>query len=591
MVSSLILPAASALLLAASALAEETTSSVPDFTPPPAHYNSDLSFRGLTPNGKVSKFGVSGHAQTLPGVHDFLRLVPPTPLAHGAVFSTKPLEAEEWMVEVAFRVHGPPIIGLGETMEDGTQKRLHKGGRGLAFWYSKTANPGPITITDEKGVSVAPPPPPSPALPSDPTDPDVSLFGYRTSFDGLGVIFDTSPTQPLYARSDRKTWDPSEQTDAHHGLGAGGGVVSGVLDDGSGGKWLEPSGRELKIDDEASYLNSAIGECEAAFRNANGLLWARISYVNHTIRVDLDLSPHTTLAKAGRDYAHNCFHLPGLTLAPGSYVGLSGLASAYTEPDTIDVYAGEPVATDGSDDAPEVQQAEPLEGTSEEASTTLAHEIFLSQAKMVEAIDSLSRKVDYLSRLVRPLHNANAVAKGGVDGTAAAPAGGAAGGLGEAKLAAQLAHIEVRLTELTSKIPASAAPAQAKDDKETFTHLVQLQDRLMVELQSFGRKLEGSNLTFLLAPSLDSSPPTQSAHTASLSTLTSRTGESLSLLKSLGATLDEVSAHAQKGTSVLVWVGGVLAFVAWLAVQLRNRRSGRGGGGGGLGLWDGRKMI
>lgn len=41
------------------------------------------------------------------------------------------------MVEVAFRVHGPPIIGLGDTMEDGTQKRLHKGGRGLAFWYSK----------------------------------------------------------------------------------------------------------------------------------------------------------------------------------------------------------------------------------------------------------------------------------------------------------------------------------------------------------------------------------------------------------------------------------------------------------------------
>lgn len=127
---------------------------------------------------------------------------------------------------------------------------------------SQTANPGPITITDAKGVPVAPPPPPSPALPNDPTDADVSLFGYRTAFDGLGVIFDTSPTQPLYPRSDRRNWDPSAQTDAHHGLGAGGGVVSGVLDDGSGGKWLEPDGRELKIDDEASYLDKAIGECE-----------------------------------------------------------------------------------------------------------------------------------------------------------------------------------------------------------------------------------------------------------------------------------------------------------------------------------------
>jgi hypothetical protein len=65
MVSSLLLPAASALLLAASALGEEataSTSSVPDFTPPPAHYNADLSFRGLSPNGKVTKFKVSGHA-------------------------------------------------------------------------------------------------------------------------------------------------------------------------------------------------------------------------------------------------------------------------------------------------------------------------------------------------------------------------------------------------------------------------------------------------------------------------------------------------------------------------------------------------
>lgn len=62
-------------------------------------------------------------------------------------------------------------------------------------------------------------------------------------------------------------------------------------------------------------------------------------YSPTSLQVDLDLSPHTTLAQAGRDYAHNCFHLPGLTLAPGSYIGISGLASAYTEPDTIDVYA------------------------------------------------------------------------------------------------------------------------------------------------------------------------------------------------------------------------------------------------------------
>jgi hypothetical protein len=84
---------------------------------------------------------------------------------------------------------------------------------------------------------------------------------------------------------------------------------------------------------------------------------------------------------------------------------------------------GETVATDGSEDEPpELEQSTPLEGTSAEAvsfavllrmsplpsltrfvhkSSTLAHEIFLSQARMVEAIDSLSRKVEYLSRALR----------------------------------------------------------------------------------------------------------------------------------------------------------------------------------------------
>ena len=42
----------------------------------------------------------------LPGVHDFVRLVPATPLAHGAAFSAKPLQSDEWVVELAFRTHG-----------------------------------------------------------------------------------------------------------------------------------------------------------------------------------------------------------------------------------------------------------------------------------------------------------------------------------------------------------------------------------------------------------------------------------------------------------------------------------------------------
>lgn len=56
------------------------------------------------------------------------------------------------------------------------------------------------------------------------------------------------------------------------------------MDDGTGG-WLDKNDRQMKKDDEAAYLERAIGECEAAFRNAQGLLWARISHVANTIRV------------------------------------------------------------------------------------------------------------------------------------------------------------------------------------------------------------------------------------------------------------------------------------------------------------------
>lgn len=55
--------------------------------------------------------------------------------------------------------------------------------------------------------------------------------------------------------------------------------------------------------------------------------------------MDLDLAPHTTLSKVGRDYAHNCWSMDGVKLEPGSYFGISGMAAGNTEPDSIDVYA------------------------------------------------------------------------------------------------------------------------------------------------------------------------------------------------------------------------------------------------------------
>lgn len=57
------------------------------------------------------------------------------------------------------------------------------------------------------------------------------------------------------------------------------------------------------------------------------------------MQCDLDLTPHTTLSAAGRDFAHHCWSVSGVTLDPGSHFGVSGLASGSTEPDAIDLYA------------------------------------------------------------------------------------------------------------------------------------------------------------------------------------------------------------------------------------------------------------
>ncbi|KAK4702502.1 hypothetical protein P7C70_g3723, partial [Phenoliferia sp. Uapishka_3] len=514
------------------------------------------------------------HRTGLPGVHDYLRLVPANPLAHGALFTQQKMEAEEWIAEIAFRVHGPPAVGLVDVSEeDGVpakSTRVHKGGRGLAFWVTKTGNESPLTISTDPKAVLSAPPPFIPQTPTDPSDDKVSFFGYQTQFDGLGIVFDTSPTSPVFARSDSHNWVGTTT-----GVVGSSGVVSGILDDGSG-MWLEPKGRVMKDDEEAAYLDKAIGECEAAFRNAQGLLWARISYVNQTIRVDLDLAPHTTLAKAGRDYAHNCFSLSGIKIPPGSYFGLTGLASGNAEPDSVDVYAMDVFEVlkiqDGSsapatDEPAELRQKQPLEGTSDDAVSpqkstsnlcqaidssfphqqvsSLAHEIFLSQARMVEAIDALARRVEYLSR---NLGNA----KGG--------SGAVPGASANAALMSRLTGIETRLSELAAREGGAAAPPPAahSDDTDSVKHILQLQDRLMVELKAFGRKLDTAS----------------SQSIGSLATLSSRSAESLQLLQRAVSTLDESIAGSRY--SWLWWAFGLGGVGSAVWYSRRNRDGGYG---------------
>ncbi|BGP48211.1 hypothetical protein JCM10450v2_004083 [Rhodotorula kratochvilovae] len=559
----LLVPAGAALLAAgvAHAASQET------WTPPPnVHYEQAASWRGVSQDGRVDGFDVAGHAAVIPGVHDFLRLVPGTPLAHGAVFSRKPLKAKEWIAEIAFRVHGPPATGLTESDENGHLKRLHKGGRGLAFWYTKSGLPGPVTIPADASGKASPPPPILPA-PRDPTDLDVSLFGARTTFDGLGVIFDAAPTAPIYRRSDARNL----AGDAEHqswGVSATG-VVSGIIDDGTQ-SWLDAErGAGPKGDEEAAYLDKAVGECEAAFRNAQGLLWARIAHYNHTIRVDLDLSPHTTLAKAGRHYEHNCFTLDGVTLPAGAFVGISGLASGNTEPDAIDVYAMDvfEILPDGTvdpahpvktDEPVEVFDAEPLEGTSDEAAPILAHEIFVSQARMVEAIDDLARKVESVQNVVSEIAR-----RGSGNPFAAVPPPPQSGASGGAATDARLAALDSQLSHLLATLQSRDASTASPDVQNALTHITQLSDKVLLEVQGLGRKA-------------DQSSAQQGATSAMLQAKTAE-------LVNFARAADERAKGASGEWWKYVWlVAGVL--LGWVLTSWREKRKRDD-------VWGARKLI
>ncbi|GAA5991265.1 hypothetical protein JCM11641_000405 [Rhodosporidiobolus odoratus] len=539
------------------------------------HYLKDISWRGLD-EGRVKGADVAGHAAALPGVHDFLRLVPPTPLAHGSLFSPSPMTAKEWIVEIAFRVHGPPTTGVADKIEmdkDGKITKREtgamKGGRGLAFWVTKEGLPGPVTIAGSRG-KVNSPPPISPT-PLDLTDSQVSLFGSRASFDGLGIVFDSSPSSPLLARSSSRNLP-----DHHHpavGAVAATGVVSGIMDDGSGG-WLDKETRVIKGEEEAGYLERAVGECEAAFRNAQGLLWARVAHVNGTIRLDLDLSPHTTLSKAGRHYEHNCFTLPGVTLTPNNYLGISGLASGSTEPDAVDVYAmdvfeilppsdtGRVVDTEEPPE-PESGTEEVLEGTTDDEIPTLTHELFVSQARIVEAIDALARRVESLGGLMERVSKGVAARPAQ---QAASASGSAVAGVSEQRLASldsQLADLVTMMSTLRTE------DAARMRDGENLAHVLQLQERLMEEIKSVGRRVEGST----------------GQHSASLSTLSSRSSELLSLSKSTLSYLETqlsqsfLSGAIGKLLYTLVGVAVGVMVAAWR--EKRKRDGGELGWGGG----------
>ncbi|KAA1081733.1 hypothetical protein PGT21_000097 [Puccinia graminis f. sp. tritici] len=252
-----------------------------------AHRRDDISFRGPVPEDlHVPHWDFSGSAHRIPAAKDFVRLITPFPLAYGAMFTEQPIPFDQWSVEIAFRIHGGfSDLHHGHHNEthpsDDDEEITGKGGRGIAFWYTKTPNSTPLVASTNPKKHVVPRPPLTVDQFPDPLDDAVSFFGGPTSFNGLSVVIDNQPSTPLTRRSDRQHWGPEES-----GIGAEEwSVVSGVIDDGRGHiKWLEDRKRsDLEEDEEAAYLNHTVGDCQVALRNAAGVVWMKVTYVGHQL--------------------------------------------------------------------------------------------------------------------------------------------------------------------------------------------------------------------------------------------------------------------------------------------------------------------
>jgi len=377
-----------------------------------AHRRDDFSFRGPVPEDlRVAHWDFSGSAHRIPSAKDFVRLISPFPLAYGGMFTEQPIPFDQWSVEIAFRIHGSfSDVHHGHHNDTHSSEEngefTGKGGRGIAFWYSKAPNPTPVVMSANPKKHVVPRPPLVVDQFPDPLDDSVSFFGGPTSFNGLAVVIDNQPSTPLTRRSDRKHWGPDEG-----GIGAEEwSVVSGVMDDGKGHhKWIEDRQRsELDDEEEAAYLNHTIGDCQVALRNAAGVVWLKVTYVGHQLSVSLDISPHNTLSGESRHYKRECFAAKDVKLPKGYYMGLTGLASPSDEADNVDVYAVEVKEIKGKAKSEEeviehykeehvAADDVKLEGTGKARDpSNLAFEALNSQREWAQTIKQMSQKLDML---------------------------------------------------------------------------------------------------------------------------------------------------------------------------------------------------
>ncbi|KAI9027881.1 concanavalin A-like lectin/glucanase domain-containing protein, partial [Hyaloraphidium curvatum] len=149
--------------------------------------------------------------------------------------------------------------------------RSYMGGDGFALWYTK------------ERVEVGP------------------VYGNRDAWHGLGVIFDTS--------------DPTENRATPY--------IYAVYNDGS-----------KRIAGQRATQGSVNGACFRDYRNLGVKTWARLTYANSTLRLDIDM-------KGGGKHYVECFTSPSFPDLPTNfYFGLTAQTTARAA-DDHDIFAFE----------------------------------------------------------------------------------------------------------------------------------------------------------------------------------------------------------------------------------------------------------
>ncbi|XP_041590785.1 protein ERGIC-53-like isoform X2 [Vulpes lagopus] len=203
-----------------------------------------------------------------------VRLAPSTQSLSGAVWSRAPVLFSAWEVEVQMRVTGPGRLGA----------------QGMAVWYTR----------DKGQVGLAP--------------------GGLTSWDGIGILFDSSAEDTQVSGDLRAALPSTLRTPAHtHGSGRLSSpqqspVIRVLASDG-----------HTRLESHGDGASGELGSCRWDFRNLPRPFTARITYWGHRLRVSLSsgLTPS--------DLYEVCVDTGPLLLVPGGFFGVSAATSTLAD--------------------------------------------------------------------------------------------------------------------------------------------------------------------------------------------------------------------------------------------------------------------